>query len=212
MVVDIKWITKNPNKVDWIDVCLYGKLNNAFIDTHYEYVNWEIVSQTQCLKEWLIIKYKDRVNWSKISKFQSLSEEFIEKYSKNVRWSYISEYQTLTPDFIDRNLSSIDFFALVQNDNTWNSVFSDPMNIIKYANRITILNCAYEKRYRTKNKLKYLRGNIKVKSLWTILLNMSNVHAKRIQIAWRRCITDPNYKLCKKRLRMEFESLIMDSI
>lgn len=32
--------------------------------------------------------------------------------------------------------------------------------------------------------------------------------AIKIQQAWRRCISDPNYRICDKRLRAEFEGLL----
>ena len=35
-----------------------------------------------------------------------------------------------------------------------------------------------------------------------------SIHARKIQRAWRRCISDPNYQVCKRRLVREFSEPI----
>lgn len=205
MTVDFKWIEKNPRKVDWLDICIYGKLDVNFMDKYYEYINWQVVSQTQKMNEKLIRKYINRINWYKISKYQKLSESFIEEYINYINWKNVSEYQNLSANFIDRHLSFIDFYRLVNNSRI--NIFDDPINIIKYADKIAILNCTYKTYWKT-SKFKYVKGNEKVKILWNRLIHMS-LHAKRIQKQWRTCITNPEYKICKDRLKREFNDLMM---
>ena len=37
------------------------------------------------------------------------------------------------------------------------------------------------------------------------LVSRDRIAAEKIQKVWRRCISDPNYQMCKKRLLREFE-------
>ena len=50
--------------------------------------------------------------------------------------------------------------------------------------------------------------NSRQKMWWTERFAMEQVQkyfrVKRIQAAWRRCISDPNYAVCKRRLLREF--------
>lgn len=50
--------------------------------------------------------------------------------------------------------------------------------------------------------------NSRQKMWWTERFAMEQVQkyfkVKRIQAAWRKCISDPNYAVCKRRLMREF--------
>ena len=53
--------------------------------------------------------------------------------------------------------------------------------------------------------VEHINGN--QKTWWTERFAMEQVQkyfrVKRIQAAWRRCISDPNYAVCKRRLLRE---------
>lgn len=39
---------------------------------------------------------------------------------------------------------------------------------------------------------------------------MANHHAEVLQRSWRRCITDPSYPMCRRRLEYEFNGALRD--
>jgi hypothetical protein len=43
---------------------------------------------------------------------------------------------------------------------------------------------------------------------WTYRISKLNLSANIIQKQWKKCISNPNYKICKNRLLREYKNLI----
>ena len=95
--------------VDWVNISIFQKLSEEFIEKHYDKVDWYNISKYQKLSEELIEKHIDKIDWDCISKYQTLSEDFIEKYIDKVYWYFISKCQKLSELFIEKHYNKINW-------------------------------------------------------------------------------------------------------
>jgi len=91
---------KNSKNINWLDVSIFNKLSEDFIEKYKDKISWGYISAYQKLSENFIEKYKDKVDWSQISEYQKLSEDFIKKFKDKVDWYHISKFQKLSENFI----------------------------------------------------------------------------------------------------------------
>ena len=102
--------------------------------------------------------------------------------------------QTLNSKFIYENASRLHWNLLPNNIKTWRLLSKDPLTIIKCS--LYIKNMKDDKRQNSKRIAKMKELSIKLV-----------YGVKIIQRQWKRCIANPEYYLCKRRLYREFEEL-----
>jgi len=87
MFLDIFFRRFNQEHIDLI--CQYQKLDDMFLDKHWEHVDFNIIFQYQQVSMEFIEKHS-RWHWSIISEFQNLTDEFIEKHKQKIQWYRLS--------------------------------------------------------------------------------------------------------------------------
>lgn len=74
--MDIKFIRKYKDFIDWGYICCTQTLLEEFIREFYEYIDWESICERQQLSEELIREFADYVDWDMVDCFQHISDEF----------------------------------------------------------------------------------------------------------------------------------------
>ena len=218
--IDYKWIKKHPNKVDWNDVCMFGSLKLKWIENFEHFVNWNTVCTFQHLNENFIRKWYYRVNWDlivihqklndsfidechaiwntdnwkNISRYQRLSSSFIDKYSTHLNWSELSLNPYLPSEIVVKYKNKIDWKMLILNVKVWKRFIKSDYNLLKCADEITIQCCTSSS------------NTSQLKKCFSRLIEINRKLIK-IQNAWRICVSNPSFLICKKRLIREFNEL-----
>ena len=117
--IDYNWIEHYPNKVDWTDISINGKLKNKFIRKYKDYVNWYEIGIHQKLNYDTMFECGEYLDWNVIVEFQfNISEDLLLQYRDRMTencWScFVPRYQKLSRDFIQKYLYSFDLISLIK--------------------------------------------------------------------------------------------------
>ena len=114
---DIKYIRKNPKKINWINFSGEENLSEDFIREFKNYVCWWNIScNSNCkLSESFIKEFKDYLYIGMVCSHQQLSENFLREFKNNLVWWRVSEYQNLSKEFIIEFYNKLDFNRLIDN-------------------------------------------------------------------------------------------------
>ena len=90
--MDIKFIRKYKDYIDWEMYCSNAELSEDFIREFADKVDWEFICDRFRLSEDFIREHKDYVDWEMIYVKYNLSEEFINEF-KECLAEYIDKYK-----------------------------------------------------------------------------------------------------------------------
>lgn len=124
--------TRLPYIVCWKDISIYGRLDNDFMITFQDRLDWILVSFYQPLSETFIETNSKLIHFQQIGRFQELSEQFIEKYRHRLNWNWVSMHQHFSDSFLKK----------FQNYIKWDILLIHNLDQ-KYS--LDILNIAFEK-------------------------------------------------------------------
>ena len=112
VVGSIKW--KNPPHYTQFHVdtiCHHQYLDETFMETFQDHLDWEVVSWHQQLSEGFIEKYSYQLDWKNISLCQNISEEFIDKQGEILSGIIKRlEYGNIIVDYADEPRIDDDLF------------------------------------------------------------------------------------------------------
>ena len=109
-----EFIRKFKDKVNWIWISSYQKMDEDFIREFQDKVNWKEISIYQELNEDFIREFKDKVDWYYISIHQKLNENFIREFQDKVDWYYIHNLLDFGYEFIKEFKNKINFSYILE--------------------------------------------------------------------------------------------------
>lgn len=116
--IDLKWIDKHPDKVDWTDICVHVKLNNKFIRKYKDWIDWKEVCMHQCLNSKTLYECQQYVYWDIVSIFQKIKQSFISEhahfFSDELFELYLPRFQNLDDYFILNNIDRLDMSIVLK--------------------------------------------------------------------------------------------------
>lgn len=220
-----KFIRQYKDYVNWLEIGIHQRLNYETLSECGHYLDWNVIVMFQIIPEDLLIQYRDRMTeecWRiYVPRFQKLSTDFIQTYLESFEVYYLIKYQKLSkkqliwccqlnmgqcvskyhrlkPTMICELISELDWKLLIRNPHIDANKFKDHeiITIKPYLNRMF--------------KYEVMRRGRCSELVWTLVHRLWRLErfAKTIQNYWRRAISDPNYIVCKRRLRREFNDLI----
>lgn len=116
--IDYNWINRYPNKVDWTDVSIYGKLKNKFIRKYKDYVNWLEIGIHQKLSYETLLECGQYLDWNVMIMFQNIPEELLIHYQDMMTeecWTYyVPRFQKLSTNFIQKYFTRFNVIFLIK--------------------------------------------------------------------------------------------------
>ncbi len=113
----------------------FRKLSDKFIEESADYIDWDLLSETQDFSVHILKKYKDKISWKSVYDLQRIPDEYIlhnhqeikwdlitlssryddafyEKWSEFIDWPLMAAQKKLSPYLIDNFYASIGFITL----------------------------------------------------------------------------------------------------
>jgi len=115
--IDIEYIRKNKNKVNWkilCETCSFVFLE-VFIKEFSDYFNynqWYFITKNSELSEEFLEEFQDKICWVTVSSTYDLSQNFIDKFEHKIHWDMLSMLKELTEDFMRENEERINWINI----------------------------------------------------------------------------------------------------
>jgi len=189
---NIKW--------KWYCFCMNGRVTDDNKNLHPNPVqpwDWHALSYNENIT-WDIVQANPDPeppwDWGALSKNKCVTWEIIQRHpEKPWNWLDISENPNITWDIVQANIDKRwNFYALTHNPNiTWDIVQANP----DYPWDKSFVR-PYQEHLLTLPPLEVERTILRI------------IAARKIQRAFKEAYCNPDYKLCRDRLRREFESMV----
>lgn len=84
-------LEENPEKFNWLEICMNKELPISFYEKFEKYIRWDIVSRFQVIDVNMIRLYENKINWHQVRDNLILSNVELTEVKNKQTWEIISE-------------------------------------------------------------------------------------------------------------------------